>query len=156
MNEKKPVRVAVRSGIVSFCCLWLTSVAIAGTPDYLARMAQITCPSAWEEWRGQVKSLQAGIPSYVQSLSKEAAEAKLDFKERDLISITVFLPSALAGKVGGFGLYSDCADLHEKLLTKPTTANLEEWRACVEAGYGREPLPEFIRFLFACYAKLIR
>lgn len=156
MSEKKPVRVAVLSGIVSFCLLWLNSVDGAGTPDYSARTAQITCSKTWEEWRTQVKSLQAEIPSYMLTLSKEAAEAKLYFKERDMVSITVFLPSALAGKVGGFGLYFDCADLHEKLLAKPNPTNLETWRVCVEAGYGRDPLPEFIRFLFACYTKLIR
>jgi hypothetical protein len=152
MTEKTPVKVAVLSLLIIISYCYGSGVKAF---DYLGMISQITCSKTWDQWRIEVIALKKEIPSYVKALTDSAAEAKLDLKERDLISITVFLPSALEPKIKGFGLYLDCAELHDKLLSTPNLTAFDDWKTCVEAGYGRDPLPEFFGFLFSCYARLL-
>ncbi len=126
----------------------------AGAEDFAKSISELQCPTDFKDWAEDLAEMKPAAKEFAKSLNREKAEAKVDLKERDIIFVTLTWPEMLKPVLSYWKMYQDCANVHVKLVTKMTPKSFSEWKACVEHGYGREPLPEIYEFLRGCYGKM--
>ena len=142
--------------VFGLCMLFVFSTQAKVTArEFSLEVGQLSTPKDWAEWRLKVSSLHEKAKDFVNEKKSEFLIGKINQKERDVMLISLIWPKLLSPKVPFAKQYYECASLHASFLSQPTQSILNDWKNCVDMGYGRDSAPEIYTLLVKWYQALL-